>query len=463
MVRGALISLAALLGTASSRRVKVDAKIHEQVGMKNKLIDGVPILNYDLAYGGSALMQTDASGASKQLWVMVLRKNFHARALCGLFGGCIRQGHPQDGGVAFVEVAADEKTIVKFLRVPGMKAMVKFIEPSTEAHLIPEFEAKAAASWGLDRVGASKRPNGGAQSHIYVMDTGVRPTHEDFGGRVIPTLDMTSGSAVECGPNPAANCTNDAQGHGTHCAGTTSGEKYGIAPAATVHAVKVLSDEGSGSWSWSYEALDWIATKGERPAVASMSLGGRLAIAAMGEAVDSAVEAGVVVVVAGGNDNDDACGYSPAYIASAITVGSTTSEDARSSFSNYGPCTQIWAPGSDITSASHEDDTGSATMSGTSMACPHVSGAAALLLDEDPTLSSSEVLEKLYSMAEDGVITDLKEGDTNRLLYVGSDASSHPPLPPTPKPTGAPWPCAWWCGAWSCSLSAECAGCDVCS
>merc|ERR1719512_1499 len=194
---------------------------------------------------------------------------------------------------------------------------------------------------------------------IFVLDTGVRVSHREFTGRAAPALDMTSGSPVEC--NGDANCAADRQGHGTHCAGSAAGETYGVAPSASIRSVKVLSDQGSGSWSWSYGALDWLALSQVRPAVASMSLGGSGTQQAMADAVDAAVNAGVTVVVAGGNSNSDACYFSPAFVPSAITVGSTTSLDARSSFSNYGACTNIWAPGSSVQSAGHRSDTASAT------------------------------------------------------------------------------------------------------
>merc|ERR1719199_916779 len=197
-------------------------------------------------------------------------------------------------------------------------------------------------------------------------------------------------------------CAGDAQGHGTHCAGTAAGETYGVAPAAKVKSVKVLSDRGSGSWSWSYYALDWLASNPTRPAIASMSLGGSGTQQAMRDAVNAAVNSGVVVVVAGGNSNGDACRFSPAFVPSAITVGSTTSRDARSSFSNYGSCTNIWAPGSSIVSASHRSDTGSTSLSGTSMACPHVAGGAALVLEANPSMKASAVLSKLQDDAVTG-------------------------------------------------------------
>merc|ERR1712137_1513115 len=181
--------------------------------------------------------------------------------------------------------------------------------------------------------------------------------------------------------------------------GSAAGDQYGVAVGAAIRSVKVLSDQGSGSWSWSYYALDWLASNPTRPAIASMSLGGSGTQQAMRDAVNAAVNSGVVVVVAGGNSNSDACRFSPAFVPSAITVGSTTSLDARSSFSNYGSCTNIWAPGSSVLSASHTSDTGSRSLSGTSMACPHVSGAAALVLATDPSKKSSAVLAEMLSTA----------------------------------------------------------------
>merc|ERR1719389_310117 len=170
-----------------------------------------------------------------------------------------------------------------------------------------------------------------------------------------------------------------------------------------------------------------------------MSLGGWGNQQAMKNAVDASVNSGVVVVVAGGNSNSDACRFSPAFVPSAITVGSTTSTDARSSFSNYGSCTNIWAPGSDVLSAGHRSDTATATFSGTSMACPHVSGGAALILDADPSKKSSAVLAELLDGAVLNALTGLRTGDTNALLYVGAGG---PPPTPEPVPTPAPPPSA---------------------
>merc|ERR1719350_1656378 len=165
-----------------------------------------------------------------------------------------------------------------------------------------------------------------------------------------------------------------------------------------------------------------------------MSLGGTGTQQAMADAVDAATGSGVTVVVAGGNSNSDACGFSPAFVPSAITVGSTTSLSSRSSFSNYGTCTDIWAPGSSILSVGISSDTATSTLSGTSMACPHVSGGAALVLEQNPSFNHVKVLERLLANARMDAISGLKTGDTNAELYVGSDA---PPPPGSVPPPGS--------------------------
>lgn len=407
-----------------------------------KAIAGVPVLNYEHAFGGQpswGQLERDA----EEEWVVVVRRGTSDEQINRMCksskNGCRLVGHPSNGGVPFLEMRGTEADLEQVIHMA--EGAVKFVEPDQEVSMIPELEADnvEAATWGLNRVGADQRSRGGAGATIFVLDTGVRSSHQDFGGRASSALDMTSGELVEC--NGDANCGGDAQGHGTHCAGSAGGESFGVAPQAAVKSVKVLSDQGSGSWSWSYSALDWLAQSEVRPAVASMSLGGSGTQQAMADAVSAAVNSGVVVVVAGGNENSDSCRFSPAFVPSAITVGSTTSVDRRSSFSNYGSCTNIWAPGSDVKSASHQSDTGSATFSGTSMACPHVAGAAAIVLDADPSKKASAVLAELLDTAVLNGIADLRSGDTNALLYVGAGG---PPPTPAPVPTPAPPPSA--CG-----------------
>merc|ERR1719296_452143 len=157
--------------------------------------------------------------------------------------------------------------------------------------MIPEIEAAPEAStWGLNRIGADARGRSGGKATIFVLDTGVRHSHNDFTGRASSALDMTVGSPKEC--NGDMSCAHDRQGHGTHCAGTAAGDQYGVAVGAAIRSVKVLSDRGSGSWSWSYYALDWLATNPTRPAIASMSLGGSGTQQAMRDAVNAAVNSG---------------------------------------------------------------------------------------------------------------------------------------------------------------------------
>jgi len=420
-----MVALSRCLGSAAllvgANAARITRKHHQRDTQKpgTKFIAGVPVLNYDQAYEGESSL--GAAGEREGEWVVVVNPgttDAQIKAMCeSATHGCKLTGHPSEGGVPFLEMRGTEEDLDAVIR--SSAGSVKFVEPDQTVSMIPEMESDdiEAATWGLNRVGADQRGRSGAKATIFVLDTGVRVSHNDFSGRAAPALDMTIGAPKECGSD--LSCAGDRQGHGTHCAGTAAGDTFGVAPGSAVRSVKVLSDQGSGSWSWSYYALDWMAKSSTRPAIASMSLGGQGTQQAMQDAVDAAVNSGVVVVVAGGNSNSDACRFSPAFVPSAITVGSTTSRDRRSSFSNYGSCTDIWAPGSDVRSASHRSDTGSTSLSGTSMACPHVSGGAALVLDANPSFTASKVISDLLNGAVVGAISDLKSGDTNALLYVG--------------------------------------------
>ena len=396
-----------------------------------KTLAGVPVLNYQTAYGGQARSSAD----EKEHWVVFAKKGVESKTLeelCKSSGACEKTGNPSQGGVPFFEVYTTEERLEKVLS--AAPDAMEFVEPDGTFELddpevdVEADENRASASWGLDTVGVDQAEFTGAGTHIYVLDTGVRTTHSDFTGRAFPAVDCTSNELVECDPTDL-NCALDRQGHGTHCAGTAGGDRFGVAPQANVYGIKVLSDRGSGSFSWSFWALDWTATKAQSPRVASMSLGGRGVLDSMAAAVDAAVAAGVVVSVAGGNSNADACGFSPAFAAKAITVGSTTRQNARSSFSNFGRCTNLWAPGSDIISAGVNSDSAQRSLSGTSMACPHVSGGVALLFEEDPTRTPAQILEILQFKAADEFITGLRPDDVNYLLWVGQGDAAPPDAP----------------------------------
>jgi subtilisin family serine protease len=220
----------------------------------------------------------------------------------------------------------------------------------------------------------------GSNSVVYILDTGVRISHADFGGRALAgwSAGCQTGTETTCGSDWIFGgiASSTCSGHGTHCASTAAGTTYGVAKQATIVSVQVLSCQGTGSGAGVLAGIDWAlddAGKRTQKAIISMSLGGGFS-SSENAAIATAVQQGVVVVAAAGNDNADACSYSPASAPEAVTVGSTTTQDAKSSFSNHGSCVDIHAPGSGITAAWSTSDSAITTISGTSMACPHVAG-----------------------------------------------------------------------------------------
>jgi hypothetical protein len=235
--------------------------------------------------------------------------------------------------------------------------------------------------------------------------------------------------------------TTDCNGHGTHVAGTAAGAIYGVAKRATVIPVRVLGCNGSGTNSGVIAGVDWVTANHVKPAVANMSLGGA-ASSALDTAVNNSINRGVTYAVAAGNSSAVACNYSPARVANALTVGATTSADGRSSFSNYGTCLDIFAPGSSITSAWYTGNSATASLNGTSMASPHVAGAAALYLQTNPGAAPSTVRTALVNAATSGRVSNAGTGSPNLLLYSASIGATGPtptPLPPTATPV-APTP-----------------------
>ncbi|MGW1030318.1 S8 family serine peptidase [Streptomyces sp. NPDC002577] len=271
-------------------------------------------------------------------------------------------------------------------------------------------------SWGLDRIDQTETAGDGAYTYpdsagegvtAYVIDTGVRISHKDFGGRASYGFDAIDND----------DSADDGNGHGTHVAGTIAGEAHGVAKKAKIVAVRVLDDDGSGTTEQVVAGIDWVTANHQGPSVANMSLGGGVD-EALDAAVQKATASGVTFAVAAGNESADASEGSPARVPEAITVASSTKDDEQSSFSNYGASVDIYAPGSDITSDWNTGDDATNTISGTSMATPHVTGAAAVYLADHPDATPAEVAQALTDGATPDAISNATEGTPNKLLKI---------------------------------------------
>ena len=336
-------------------------------------------------------------------------------------------------------VASFEKVLnAAVVRVPAAAVAglsrnprVLSIEEDATVTVDPTSVTQLNAPWGLDRIdqralplsSSFTSPSDGSGVNVYIVDTGIDASHREFGGRVASGFDAVSGS----------DGRTDCNGHGTHVAGTAGAATYGVAKSVRLVPVRVLGCDGSGTYSGVIAGLDWIAknlSAGEK-AVANMSLGGG-ASSSLDSAVASLVSAGVTVVVAAGNSNVDACTSSPARAASAITVGATTTSDARASYSNFGRCLDLFAPGSSVTST--VPGGGTATYSGTSMAAPHVAGVAAVVLSLR-TLSPSALASYLVEVATTGVVSSAGTDSPNLLSYLPQDSVTPTPEQPDPVAT----------------------------
>ncbi|MFI7547474.1 S8 family peptidase [Actinoplanes sp. NPDC049599] len=296
---------------------------------------------------------------------------------------------------------------------------VAFVQPDV-IHRISATQTNPP-SYGLDRIDQRNRPlnqaytysTAAANVHAYIIDTGIRTTHGDFGGRATSGFDAVDGGAAD-----------DCNGHGTHVAGTVGGSAHGVAKGVQLVAVRVLNCEGSGTTAQVAAGIEWVTANAAKPAVANMSLGGG-ADTALDNAVRASIDSGVSYAIAAGNGLFgifalDACTQSPARVSTAITVSATNSSDAKPSWANRGTCVDVFAPGISITSTWSTSDSATNTISGTSMATPHVAGAAALYLAGHPGDTPAQVHSAIVSNATTGVVTSPGSGSPNRLLYTGA-------------------------------------------
>jgi subtilisin family serine protease len=274
---------------------------------------------------------------------------------------------------------------------------------------------QSGATWGIDRTDQRALPlsgtyvyfNTGAGVNAYIIDTGILASHSELSGRVFAGY-----TGISDGRG-----TSDCNGHGTHVAGTVGGRTYGIAKSVNLYPVRVFGCTGGSAYSTIIAGVDWVVANHRKPAVINMSLGGG-ADASMDAAVNRAISAGITVVVAAGNSNANACNYSPARVSGAITVGASTRTDSRDTgYSNFGSCLDMFAPGTGITSAWYTSTTATSTISGTSMASPHVAGTAALYLQSNPGAAPATVASALVNAATTNVVTNAGTGSPNRLLY----------------------------------------------
>ncbi|WP_405926160.1 S8 family peptidase [Streptomyces sp. NBC_00035] len=379
------------------------------------LVGGFTALPAQAAPAKGTVLAAGSPTAIKDSYIISLKKTAGFKAsssegkeLINEYGGTVKKtfGAALNGYTA--TLSADEAARL------AADPSVATVEQNQTVHLTDT--TQTSAPWGLDRIDQAALPlsttytypdTAGTGVTAYVIDTGVRITHTQISGRATYGYDAVEGDSV----------AQDGNGHGTHVATTIAGSTYGVAKKANIVAVRVLDNAGSGTTAGVIAGINWVTSNHSGPSVANMSLGGG-ASTTLDTAVSNSIASGVTYAIAAGNSNANASSYSPARVAAAITVGATTSTDARASYSNYGSVLDVFAPGSSIVAGYNTSDTATATLSGTSMATPHVAGAAAIYLASHTSATPAQVSAALVAGATSNVVTSPGTGSPNKLLKI---------------------------------------------
>ncbi|MER5680163.1 S8 family peptidase [Streptomyces sp. NPDC000971] len=392
-----------------ARSVRLTASITAVAAAAGVTLLATPFAGAAPAPATGTVYGADAATAVSGSYIVMLDQKADKAGLAKEYGGTLQRTYKS----AINGFSASGLSETEAKRLAADPAVSKVVQ-NKKFHI--DATQDNPPSWGLDRIDQAETAGDGAYTYpdaaggdvtAYVIDTGVRVTHKDFEGRATSGFDAVDNDED----------ADDGNGHGTHVAGTIAGAAHGVAKKAKIVAVRVLDDAGSGTTEQVVAGIDWVTANHEGPSVANMSLGGG-ADPALDAAVEKAIASGVTFAVAAGNESSDAGEGSPSRVPEAITVASSTEDDEQSSFSNFGSVVDIYAPGSDITSAWNDSDDATNTISGTSMATPHVVGAAAVYLGGHPDATPEEVAKALTDGATPDAISNATEGTANKLLKV---------------------------------------------